>query len=73
MLGQYRNVIENPTVQLMTLKDLGRYDETIQPKDSSFDRNKVEKKYTKKVIEYEEFLGLEECIMALILHMVVEL
>ena len=37
---KYGTVIGNATVQLMTPKDPGGYNKTIQAKDSSFDRSK---------------------------------
>ena len=65
---KYRNVIGNSTVQWATPKDLGGYDDAaIKAKDTSFNRSKGAKKHTRKVIEYEKFLGIEENIRALIL------
>ena len=47
-----RTVIVNHTGRWTTSKDPGEYDETIQAKDSSFDRSKGEKKHARKIIEH---------------------
>ena len=59
-------------VQWTTPKDPGKYDETIQAKDTAFNRSKSEKKHARRVIEYEKFLGVEECLCTLIIHAVEE-
>ena len=66
---KYGNVIGNPMVQWTTCEDPGGFDDTIQAKDSAFDRSKGEKKM---VIEYEKFLGVEESIRTLLLQAVEE-
>ena len=67
---EYGKVIGNETVQLTIPEDLGRYDDSIQAKDIAFDRSKSEKKHTRKVIEYEKFLGAEVGLCTLILQAV---
>ena len=69
---KYGMVIGNLAVQWDTSEDPGVYDKTIQAKDSSFNHNKWEKKHARKVIEYENFLGVEECIRTLLLQSIEE-
>ena len=69
---QYGTVIGNEEVLWTTAEDLGGYDDTIQAKDTAFDRSKSKKKYARKVIEYEKFLGVEESLRTLILQVVEE-
>ena len=72
MLGQqqYGMVIGNKEVQWTTPKDPGRYDDTIQAKDTAFDRSESEKRHSRQVNEYEKFLGVEESLHTLILQVV---
>ena len=60
-------VIRNPTSE-----DQGSYNETIQPKNSSYDCSKCKKNHAQKVIKNEKFLGVEENIPTLILQVVEE-
>ena len=70
--SKYGTVIGNPTIECMTPKDPGGYDEIIQVKYSPFDKSKEEKKNARKVIQYKKLLGVEESIRALMLHAVEE-
>ena len=54
-------------------KDPGEYDKIIQIKGSSFDQSKGEKRHTRKVPEYEMFLGVKENIWMLLFQAVEEL
>ena len=64
-------MIGNERLQWQTPKDPRRYDNSIQAKDTAFNRSKNEK-WHNKVIKYEKFLGVEENLQTQILQAVVE-
>ena len=45
-------------MERLWVEDPGGYNQTIQAKDTAFDRSKSEKKHARQVIEYEKFLGI---------------
>ena len=65
---KYDIINSNLVVIWATSEDPGGYNKSIHAKDSLFDQSKGEKKYTRKVIEYEKFLGIKESNQILIIQ-----
>ena len=65
---KYGTVIGNPAVTWATPEDPGGYEESIQAKESLFDKSKCKKKHARKVIEYKIILGIKESNQILIIQ-----
>ena len=65
---KYGTEIGNAVVAWNMPEDPRGNDESIQAKDSSFDWSKGKKKHSRKVIKYEQFLGVKESIWTLLLQ-----